>query len=237
MMRAAIVDDNTEFLNVLHRLLCRCFEDRQILCSIDDYDKPYAFYYEMMESDTYDICFLDIEMPELDGIRLAEKIRENGSRVPIIFLSSHPEFIRAGYQVRAFDYLSKRDIREELPIVLDRLLVSMERNRTRVYVISTDSRIERIWHEDIIYIYKEGQYAQFVVRNGITQERKPLKDVMVKLGDDAFVMIERGFIVNLEHVARVSCRDVTMSNGFEIRASKEHIRKLKERMLAYWQQR
>ena len=93
----------------------------------------------------------------MNGIELAYKIRENDKLVRVVFLTSHKEFIRVGYKVKAFDFISKEDIREELPDVMDRLLLNLEEYRESIYVIQTNSRIEKkISYDDIIYIYKEG---------------------------------------------------------------------------------
>lgn len=131
MIHIGIVDDNEFFLNLLSDLLYKYFTSRSLMCKVDCFPKSAAFYYEITENDIYDICFLDIEMPELNGIELAKKIRKSGSNTSLIFITAHSEFIRKGYEVRAFDYLAKDGLEKELPLVMDRLLDTLEESKKR----------------------------------------------------------------------------------------------------------
>lgn len=71
----------------------------------------------------------------------------------------------------------------------------------------------KISYDDIIYIYKEGQNAKFVLKDGETQERISLRKVAEKLSDDEFVFVERGYIINLSHIKKISSREIELSNG------------------------
>lgn len=73
-----------------------------------------------------------------------------------------------------------------------------------------------------------------MLKNGVKQERKSLKNVLEKLGGDEFMMIERGYIINLDHIDRVYSRNVVLSDGTEIRASKNCINDLKDKIQEYW---
>ena len=73
----------------------------------------------------------------------------------------------------------------------------------------------------------------FVQKNAETWERGALKDIINRLDDPMFMKIERGYVINLEHVVSVNTRNVVMSNGAEIRASRELISELKQRLLKY----
>ena len=72
------------------------------------------FYSKEENTNGYDIIFLDIEMPKLNGIELAKQIRSKLPDVILIFLTSHNEFAPQGYKVKALRYLSKLNMREQL---------------------------------------------------------------------------------------------------------------------------
>ena len=74
-----------------------------------------------MQKENYDVLLLDIIMPGLNGIGAAREIRENDRSIPIIFLTSSPEFAVESYRVRAFDYLLKPVNGEELFRSLDNI--------------------------------------------------------------------------------------------------------------------
>lgn len=237
MIRIALVDDNKEFLELTFHLLQESFLQNERLCEIETFNDPVALMYEIEERDFYDICFLDIEMPQMNGIELAKKIRERKRRTIIVFLTAHPEFVRTGYEVKALDYLFKERIDKELPNLMGRLLAEVDEREKRIYIIETNSKLEKIYYEEIIYVYKSGQYAKFVLQDKELQDRKALKEVLEKLNSKEFIAVERGFIVNIEHIRKVDSRDVEMTDGTVIRVSRERIGELKQRMQEHWLER
>lgn len=237
MIRIALVDDNKEFLEIMYNLITEGFAKSDRICEIESFSDPVSFLYEVEERDVFDICFLDIEMPKMNGIELAKKVREIRRRMIIVFLTAHPEFVRTGYEVKAFDYLFKERIEKELPGMVGRLLGEVEENEKRVYVIETSTKFEKIYYEEIIYIYKSGQYARFVLEEKELQDRKPLKDVLTKLSSREFMAVERGYIVNIEHIRKLDSRNVEMEDGTVIAVSRDRIGELKQRMQDHWLER
>ena len=107
MINIAFVDDNKEFLELINKLIHSYIVSKKIYCKVEFYQNPELLYLDFTEKKKFDICFLDIEMPQMNGIELAYKIRENDKLVRVVFLTSHKEFIRVGYKVKAFDFISK----------------------------------------------------------------------------------------------------------------------------------
>lgn len=66
-----------------------------------------SFLFDYEESRSFDILLLDIQMQELDGISLAQKIRQTDNRVQIIFITGFDEYMGKGYDVAALHYLLK----------------------------------------------------------------------------------------------------------------------------------
>ena len=73
MIRICLADDEAEFLALMKGLLGNYLAEKAVLCEIDAYENPEPLYWEFLEKREYDICFLDIEMPQMDGRELAEK--------------------------------------------------------------------------------------------------------------------------------------------------------------------
>ena len=104
-----------------------------------------------------EILFLDIEMPAMDGITLAKKLRERSDSIYIVFLTGHVEYALEGYEVNALRYLTKPiqedKLREVLRFVMDKssskrqLLIKVEGEETLINV------------SDIIYLEAQNQYV------------------------------------------------------------------------------
>ena len=230
MLRISLIDDDVGFLEIIQRMLHDYLAEKTIPCKMDSFNNPELLYLEFLEKREYDICFLDIEMPQMDGRELAEKIRELNDLVYIVFLTSHREFVKVGYRVRAFDFITKDQLAEELPDVMDRLLRRRERDEKEVYTIRTHSRYEIIPYKDIIYIYKQDQNIRFVLKTEERAERKSIKKILGELDKNIFMLVERGYIVNLGHIVRINAREILLSNGKTLTVSKEHIQDVREKL-------
>lgn len=233
MLRIALVDDEPEFLNLMKGLLQEWVGRKGELCCIDTFRQADIFYMKYMEGRSYDVCFLDISMPQMDGRELAKKIREHDEEVNLVFLTSHSEFIKAGYQIRAFDFVDKEDAGDELPELMDKILCKKEKDAQESYKIRNLCRYEVLRYSEIIYIYKRDQNVIFVTRDGERQERNSLKNVLENLDKGQFILVERGYIVNLTHIVRVNAREIRMSDGTVIVASKEHIQSVRDHLGMY----
>lgn len=93
--------------------------------------------FDLFNKDQFDICLLDVMLPKMDGITLAEKIREKNKNVPIIFITAKSllEDRIAGFKVGGDDYISK-------PFSIDELLMKIEVFLKRSKVLTDDNSSE-----------------------------------------------------------------------------------------------
>lgn len=99
-MNIAICDDERIFRDTLEQAIraqLKICSIRQFVCGED----------LLREAADFDVIFLDIEMPGLNGMQTAEMIRKLSKEIRIVFLTSHGEFVHDAFRVRAFRYLSK----------------------------------------------------------------------------------------------------------------------------------
>lgn len=233
-IKIALIDDNQEFIQDFGQMLMKGFRTVGVAALVEIYPDALSFEVALPQGHSYDICFLDIEMPGMSGMELAKRIRQRKGQEILVFLTAYSEFIRAGYEVKAFDYLVKDQAGREIDSLVKRLLCEINEISQKVYVIETQSRIEKINHSDIIYIDKRGPYSRFVLTDGEVQERKALKDVLNSLGAGEFLLVERGYVINLNHMKRVLSRTVELSDGTKIPVGRTHMKELKKKIQEYW---
>ena len=105
--KIAICDDEPAHIEKIRNILL----DYETI----NYSDPAALLKAVSEGARFDVLFLDIMMPQLDGISLARELREYDMDMLIVFITSKIEFIQAGYEVRAFRYLLKEQMEDGLP--------------------------------------------------------------------------------------------------------------------------
>lgn len=90
-MNIAICDDDESCVNQIKQLL-QSYQESENLC-IRTYYSGKAFIENLDEALENDIVFLDIEMPDISGIEVAHKLREEHSEMMIIFVTSHLNYV------------------------------------------------------------------------------------------------------------------------------------------------
>jgi len=162
-----------------------------------------------------DISFLDIIMPEMDGVLLAEKMREEGYKGPIVFLSSANNYAAQSYKVSAFSYLLKPPKENEVIDILLKVEKAIKDNDTTGLQINTKRLTRFILHRDISHVEVINQKVHFHLIDGSDVEIwAPLSEIAPRLlSDNRFAKCHNAFVVNLDHVSYIRGNAIIMKNG------------------------
>ncbi|MGE7827063.1 response regulator [Paenibacillus sp. NPDC093718] len=121
-MKVILVDDEPLALKYLERQLLKL--DTMSIDVIGTYTNPFEGRNEILARDV-DIVFLDISLPELNGIELAEQLLEQKPHLCIVFVTGYHEYAVTAFELNAVDYIVK-------PVQIDRVAKTMERLRSRI---------------------------------------------------------------------------------------------------------
>lgn len=155
---------------------------------------------------SFDIIFLDMLMPVLDGIQTARFIRELDDKALIIFFTSSPDFAIQSYHVDAFDYLLKTGDKNRMESVLKRAVAFVARREGRRLQIRSGSSVHSVKCDAIEYIEIYAKKLSYHLIPGQTLETyKPIRDLEAEIaGEMQFFKIHRSIIVNLAHVTHIN---------------------------------
>ena len=236
MIRCVCVEDEEYFRNKLIHLVNLYFRKKNLYCDIKSYSNPDLLLYDLNEAIYYDVYFLDIELKNsIDGFELANMIRFKHEKAIIIFITSHAELAIHGYDYQAFNYLLKDDLDLKINNVLKEVEEKLNNEDGKYYIINTNSRYEKLYYEDIIYVYKEAKNSVFVTRFGdSTYTRETIQNINAKLCDDMFIFINRSYIVNLLYINKLHCNDIILKNGDILSVSRSRAKSVKEILHEYW---
>jgi DNA-binding LytR/AlgR family response regulator len=166
-----------------------------------------------------DVVFLDIRMPEMSGIDVAQKL---AGRVHVVFVTAYDEYAVAAFDEGAVDYVLKPVTPERMAKVVARLktriatppadltallmkLAEREAAATPLKWIraSLGATMQMIAVDDILYFQAEDKYTKVVTESGEALIKKPIKELFDELDHEGFWQIHRGTIVNLRAIARI----------------------------------
>ncbi len=225
-LRALLVDDEPLARQRLATLLARLDTPVVVVGSVGDAGAALAWL------DTHpgqaDVCFLDIQMPGPDGLRLAARLAERAEHTPmpeVVFVTAHAEHALKAFDLAARDYLTK-------PVRLERLAQAVARCRRTVpapgmgqlaspvttatgqaaadtappLIVRERDRVIRIPVSDILYLKAELKYVTVRTREHAWVIAESLSELEARLGD-ALLRVHRNALVARHAVQRLERRD------------------------------
>lgn len=241
MDRIAIVDDEQIFLDLISEKVTEFYSDIiSYPFEIFKYSSSADFVDKLQKDVHFDICFVDMEMPNFNGLQIAEQIRSlNRNRhTYIIFVTSHPDYAISGYQYKVYDYIMKPTLFLKLWPILRSIHDERMREIGRYFNIYTNNKMDIIDYEDIIYIYKDEKYSIFVLPDRKAPHKESLESIYKKLNSDEFVFISRSYILNIKYFRSLrSNKEITLKDGTILELSKNYIDQLRMAVHRYYHDR
>lgn len=227
-MNIAIVDDEPCFLKQLHNRL----RDMKIPdCEIHEFSSGkdlLSFYVKGM----YEIVILDVEMPDMNGLQTAERIRQIDKFVIISFLTNYAEFAVQGYDVGAFRYILKNQPDYVYDKQLNSIIMECEQ-RFRTFTFSNKNMSLKFRLVDILCFEGRKRKVSLFTLTGEIEYNGEFTDVCSDLLKHNFIMINRGILVNLEHIQNINKYDVIFTNGRKIPIGRTYKEEVVSRYLDY----
>ncbi|MCM1233913.1 MAG: LytTR family DNA-binding domain-containing protein [Ruminococcus flavefaciens] len=210
MRRIAVIDDEQASRQRLSdHVLCYA-DERGISLEVIRFESGVQFLEHY--SHDFDLVFLDIEMPGMDGMETARELRKMDEDVCIIFVTNLARYALHGYEVNAFDFLVKPVAYAGFTVRFERALRYVGRLREeKTVILQFDGVMKRIGLSEIAYIESAGAYLVYHTSSGLCRVRGALKTAEQELGGDGFLRCNHGYLVNLRYVTDVADDTVTVA--------------------------
>lgn len=211
MLNIAIVEDEREAMETLKAYLERFSSERGIPCRPIWFDNPINFLSKYNSS--YDLVLLDIELPDLNGMDAARKLREMDGGVALIFVTNMAQYAINGYEVDADDFVVKPVSYFDFAMKLDRVLKKIDVKSDAKIAVSNDGAVKYIAVKDIRYVEVIKHKLLYHTHDGSFEIRGTLKKAEPILLENNFVKCNNYCMVNLPYVSGVKGYVLTVSYG------------------------
>lgn len=222
----AICDDDITIIELIESFISSFHikNDYNFDVSVSKYNSAEALLNDYTVPESFDILFLDVEMPRMNGLALAQRIRNlPDNQVKIIFVSNYPEYMQESFDVQAFNYLKKPLSYERFSDVFSKVYKDIfEKNISKIEV-NYDDNTEIINISDILYIESvknKRDYVTIVTDTKTYESRGSMTEAEAKLPAEVFVSPHRCYLVNINHIRLINKTNVVLDNNISLPLSR-----------------
>ncbi|MBP1163127.1 MULTISPECIES: LytR/AlgR family response regulator transcription factor [unclassified Chryseobacterium] len=169
--------------------------------------------YKLLQNQSVDLMFLDIQMPHLNGIDFLKSLPQ---KPKTIFTTAYRDFAIEGFELEAVDYLLKPITFERFFKAVERLLRNTVDHKEDFILIKTEGMHRKLFLSEIVYFESQGNDIKIVLTN---QEscisKSKITDLEKTLSGKGFVRIHRSFIVNIAFVTAFNNNELIV-NKYQI---------------------
>ena len=236
LIRIAICDDEKEAVIQHENIVKRSLQSCGIGYEIVTYTQSSNLLFDITDDHFFfDLILLDIEMPDITGMELSEKIKLYLPNVKIIFITSHIEYAIDAFELSIFRYVPKSNLTDRLAAAITDAAKLIELEAGKEYIIQAAGRMEKIPYKDIFYIQRDGGKNSMLVSGmGISKVRKSLQQIFEELDSPEFIFIDRGYIVNIIQIMKISDGMAYLKNGEKLPISRSHLQEVKQQINKFW---
>lgn len=237
-IKIALCDDQEQYIDMLMKHVERYGNEVDTEFNITVYNSGRKLIDDIKtDSKMYDIVFLDVEMPEINGLKIAEAIRQMSEDIVLCFVTGHEQYAREAYQVEALGYIVKPVAYNELKKLLRRAVIMVKyehdnRKSGKNYIevpVSGDKRI--IDARTIRYIEKNKNQSILHFSDSEIICYESLKKMYSRLDNELFVYSHQGYIVNFNEIKEVKENVICLGRNVEVPVSRRRYKEVRDRHL------
>lgn len=233
-IKVAMCDDNIKALPIIAGAARSAFHDRGVEAEIMLYSSGEKLL-ASLDKIHYQLILLDIEMPKMDGITLAKKLRGMGNDTKIVFVSEAESRVFESFQVQPLSFVRKSNFLNDITDLVDLYLRTCSREEAGENLeLTVRSGIAVVKSRSIRYIEGSGNYqmlhmdsSQPCIEVKMTMDK--LEQLTEPLG---FIRVHKGFLVNYQYIHRVMQGEIILADGTTIPVGRSHAGEVKAKFLS-----
>lgn len=229
-MRIAVCEDNNIVAAFMEDYIASMEAENieyEIFTSGDD-----LIHYMEQENVTFNILFMDIEMPGRNGIETSAYVREKDKNALIIFITDHKEYVYEVFDVLPFRFLIKPVTREALNLVMKKAFEHFNLTK-QVFFFKQNKTQLQVAFDEIIYFEGNLRKVRLVTTGGEYDFYGKISEVVKKLDGNLFLQIHNSYIVNMDQIRKISESVVLLISGITLPISKKYREYVRQKHIQY----
>lgn len=233
----AVCDDDEIICDAICNKINNIFGKCGLEAEFDKFVSPIALFNSIKNGKEYDVLFLDIDMPQENGIELAQSIRKKNKDMEIVFVSNLENRVFDTFSVRPFGFVRKNNFSRDLnDTLLLYIRYKIKANNCIAVKENGTSSVIKLHIDTIVYI-ESFKYKQSInMADGSSIEvRMSMEELEEKLREYDIIRTHKGYLVNLKYVQRIDKNSLTLKdrNNLSLNVSRDRMQLVKQTYMEY----
>jgi two-component system, LytTR family, response regulator len=227
MITCIAIDDEPKALEVIERY-CQKIASVSLKATFREPLRAIEF----LNREKIDLIFLDINMPEINGMQLLQTL---SPRPLIIFTTAYSQYAVESYDLNAVDYLLKPATFERFLMAVNKAVAALASKNTTVInedavvFIKSGPQTYRVIVSEILYLEKNGNYITVHLKEGNILIRENMADIFDLLPAADFIRVHKSYVVGIRHISMIEVHQLIV-NGEKIPIGSTYRDLLRERL-------
>lgn len=228
-MKIAICDDDYRFSEILKEKIESIFTAEDLKYDVSIYNSGADLINFVNQ---YDLIFLDVEMPNITGEKIAYHIITTKCKTLVVFVTNHDDFVSTSFKYKPFGFIRKDKLNVELKETVANLKEYLSDNMS-LFLFDYQGKTMSVKFHEIVYIEVFGHYTTMHTVTREFEVLKTLSAIEKQLQNKGFVRTHKSFLVNCNYIFSIEKKCVVLNTGQEIPLSRHRINDVKEALITF----
>ncbi len=216
----AICDDEKVALELLGSSLRGALRTRNVDASIETFSRPRELLLRM-QTTSFDLLFLDIEMPGMTGLELAQRLRREGNLIDIIYISNREDLVFDALRTNPRGFIRKNRLIQDVSGVIDTYMAYKKANeQPKTLIVRERDQVMYLAIDKLQYIEGSGktQMAHVLGKDAPMELHKSMQELEK----------DKGYLLNYRFIRRIGDNEVSLTSGEMLPISRRKYQEIRD---------